>query len=138
MRQTKRNNTNTVGLSERKVTKELKTYLKIQMLKMSQIWGRSNQILNMMNLHIKSMESESEVAQSCPTLCDPWTVAHQASPSVGFSRQEYWSEKKKKRILEWVAITKSQNLRKKEFWKQKKQSDSSKTREPPLDSWQIS
>ena len=21
----------------------------------------------------------------------PWTVAHQASPSVGFSRQEYWS-----------------------------------------------
>ena len=31
------------------------------------------------------------VAQSCPTLCDPWTVAHQASPSMGFSRQEYWS-----------------------------------------------
>ena len=22
----------------------------------------------------------------------PWTVAHQAIPSVGFSRQEYWSE----------------------------------------------
>ena len=22
----------------------------------------------------------------------PWTVAHQASPSMGFSRQEYWSE----------------------------------------------
>ena len=21
----------------------------------------------------------------------PWTVVHQASPSVGFSRQEYWS-----------------------------------------------
>ena len=37
------------------------------------------------------MESESEVAQSCPTLCNPWTVAHQASPSMGFSRQEYWS-----------------------------------------------
>ena len=36
-------------------------------------------------------ESESEVAQSCPTLCDPWTVAHQAPPSMGFSRQEYWS-----------------------------------------------
>ena len=33
----------------------------------------------------------SEVAQSCPTLCDPWTVAHQAPPSMGFSRQEYWS-----------------------------------------------
>ena len=34
---------------------------------------------------------ESEVAQSCPTLCNPWTVAHQAPPSMGFSRQEYWS-----------------------------------------------
>ena len=36
-------------------------------------------------------ESENEVAQSCLTLCDPWTVAHQAPPSMGFSRQEYWS-----------------------------------------------
>ena len=27
----------------------------------------------------------------CPTLCNPWTVAHQATLSVGFSRQEYWS-----------------------------------------------
>ena len=35
--------------------------------------------------------SESEVAQSCPTLCDPGTVAHQAPPSMGFTRQEYWS-----------------------------------------------
>ena len=34
------------------------------------------------------------VAQLCPTLCDPRTVAHQAplSPlSMEFSRQEYWS-----------------------------------------------
>ena len=36
-------------------------------------------------------KSESEVAQSCPNLCDPWTVAHQAPPSMGYSRQEYWS-----------------------------------------------
>ena len=35
--------------------------------------------------------SESEVAQSCPTLCDPMDVAHQAPPSMEFSRQEYWS-----------------------------------------------
>ena len=34
----------------------------------------------------------SEVSQSCPTLCDPMDcVAYQASPSIGFSRQEYWS-----------------------------------------------
>ena len=41
------------------------------------------------------------VTQSCPTLCDPhelvqlfvtpWTVAHQAPLSTGFSGQEYWS-----------------------------------------------
>ena len=33
----------------------------------------------------------SEVAQLSPTLCDPWTVAHQAPPSMEFSRQEYCS-----------------------------------------------
>ena len=38
----------------------------------------------------KSEESESEVAQSCPTLCNPGTVPHQAPPSMGFSRQECW------------------------------------------------
>ena len=27
----------------------------------------------------------------CPTLCDPTGVAHRAPPSMGFSRQEYWS-----------------------------------------------
>ena len=31
------------------------------------------------------------VTKSCPTLCNPWTVAHQAPLSMGFSRQEYWS-----------------------------------------------
>ena len=31
------------------------------------------------------------VARSCPTLATPWTVAHQAPLSVGFSRQEYWN-----------------------------------------------
>ena len=31
------------------------------------------------------------VAQSCPTLCDPWTVSCQAPLSVELSRQEYWS-----------------------------------------------
>ena len=37
---------------------------------------------------VRDTESESEVAQSCPT---PLTVAYQAPPSMGFSRQEYWS-----------------------------------------------
>ena len=42
-------------------------------------------------MKIKGVISESEIAQSCPTLCNPWTVAHQAPLSMGFSRQEYWS-----------------------------------------------
>ena len=39
----------------------------------------------------RKVKSESEVAQSCPTLATPWTAAFQAPPSIGFSRQEYWS-----------------------------------------------
>ena len=31
------------------------------------------------------------VAQLFLTLWTPWTVAHQAPQSMGFSRQEYWS-----------------------------------------------
>ena len=42
-------------------------------------------------MNVLGVKKESEVAQSSPTVCDPWTVAHQASPSMGFSRQEYWS-----------------------------------------------
>ena len=37
------------------------------------------------------VKSESEVAQPCPTPLTPWTAAYQAPPSIGFSRQEYWS-----------------------------------------------
>ena len=36
-------------------------------------------------------QRESEVAQSCLTLCNPRTVAYQTPPSMGFSRQESWS-----------------------------------------------
>ena len=33
-----------------------------------------------------------QVASVMSDSCDPWTVAHHASLSIGFSRQEYWSE----------------------------------------------
>ena len=42
----------------------------------------------MIDIVLHKVKSESEVAQSCLT---PWTVAHQAPPSMGFSRKEYWS-----------------------------------------------
>ena len=41
-------------------------------------------------LQCMKVKSESEVAQSCPTLATPWTAAYQAPLSMGFSRQEYW------------------------------------------------
>jgi len=35
---------------------------------------------------------ESEVGHSCPNFCDPMDyIAYHAPPSMGFSRQEYWS-----------------------------------------------
>ena len=37
------------------------------------------------------VKSESEVAQLCPTLSDPMDCSPPGSPSMGFSRQEYWS-----------------------------------------------
>ena len=42
-------------------------------------------------LQCMKVKSEGEVSQSCSTLSAPWTAAYQAPPSVGFSRQEYWS-----------------------------------------------
>ena len=41
------------------------------------------------------------VAQSCLTLCDPWTVAHQAPLSTGILQA---------RVLEWVAMLSSRDL----------------------------
>ena len=42
-------------------------------------------------LQCMKVKSEREVAQSCPTLVTPRTAAHQAPPSMGFSRQKYQS-----------------------------------------------
>ena len=40
----------------------------------------------------KKKVKESEVTQSCPTLCDQLLIAHQAPLSMGFFRQYYWSQ----------------------------------------------
>ena len=43
-------------------------------------------------LQCTKVKSESEVAQSyARLLATSWTAAYQAPPSMGFSRQEYWS-----------------------------------------------
>ena len=42
-------------------------------------------------LQCMKVKSESEVAQSCPTLSNPLDYSLPGPPSMGFSRQEYWS-----------------------------------------------
>ena len=42
-------------------------------------------------LQCRKVKSQSEVAQSCPTLLDPMDCSLPGSSSMGFSRQEYWS-----------------------------------------------
>ena len=42
-------------------------------------------------LQCMKVKSESEVTQSCRTLRDFMDCSYQAPPSMGFSRQEYWS-----------------------------------------------
>ena len=42
-------------------------------------------------MSFRSMKSESEISQSCWTLSTLWTVAYEVTPSMEFSRQEYWS-----------------------------------------------
>ena len=42
-------------------------------------------------LQCMKVKSESEFAQSCPTLRNPMDIVYQAPLSIGFSRQAYWS-----------------------------------------------
>ena len=55
-------------------------------------------LLNPIYVAVSSRQSRDRSARfwkvkvkSCPTLATPWTIVHQAPPSMGFSRQEYWS-----------------------------------------------
>ena len=59
--------------------------------------GKGNEHLDASykSLHILQIAAVAAVcclvAKSCPTVATPWTVAHQAPLSMGFSRQECWS-----------------------------------------------
>ena len=52
----------------------------------SELINLSTFLLGNMKKHTKR-----QCTQSCPTLATPLTGARQAPPSMGFSRQEYWS-----------------------------------------------
>ena len=53
--------------------------------------GKNTGVSRHFLLQCMKVKSESEVAQLCPTLATPWPAAYQAPPSMGFSRQKYWS-----------------------------------------------
>ena len=42
-------------------------------------------------LQCMKVKSESKLLSHVRLLATPWTAAYQAPPSMGFSRQEYWS-----------------------------------------------
>ena len=64
---------------------------------MSQFFASGGQIIgvsasaSVLPVNIQDIRGGGLVAKSCLTLAIPWTVAHQAPLSMGFSRQEYWS-----------------------------------------------
>ena len=51
-------------------------------------WSRLPFCSSELKAKLQAVTLKVKVAQSCPT---PWTIACQASPSMGFSRQEYCS-----------------------------------------------
>ena len=53
--------------------------------------GKNTGVVSHFLFQCMKSKSESEVAQSCPTLSDPMDCNLPGSPSTGFSRQEYWS-----------------------------------------------
>ena len=75
------------------------------------------------------VKSKNEVAQLCLTLSDPMTAAHQAPPSMGFSRQEHWSgvpspspntytkwTNYRVYIIEYITRLKVQEFSRQEYW----------------------
>ena len=49
------------------------------------------QVMRVLAPHLTNTLCGCLAAQSCLTLCGPWTVTHQAFLSMRLSRQEYWS-----------------------------------------------
>jgi len=68
--------------------------MKIVLCRRNQAWIRAEKLTGYKNkdkIITELVCQAMEVAQQCPTLCDPMTTACQAPLSMEFSRQEYWS-----------------------------------------------
>ena len=53
--------------------------------------GKNNGVGCHFLLQCMKVKREREVAQSCQLFATLWNAAYQAPPSMGFSRQEYWT-----------------------------------------------
>ena len=53
-------------------------------------WERKSGLLQAKE-PLATSDAKKKVTQSCPTLCNPWTVACQAPLSMELSKEEYWS-----------------------------------------------
>ena len=57
-----------------------------------ELYPPSHISMHLFHLAVPKLACEcAKSLQLCPTFATPWTVAHQAPLSMGFSRQEYWS-----------------------------------------------
>ena len=51
--------------------------------------GRGSALLSLLSFTVKTVKKKKSLSHLW-LYAAPWTVAHQAPPSTGFSRQEYW------------------------------------------------
>ena len=63
--------------------------------RVSMLWGS----METSHPYFQSWAAAAKSLQSCPTLCDPIDGAHQAPPTLGFSRQEHWASPCNRRSL---------------------------------------
>ena len=94
-----------LGISQdRKVKEEQRKKLINRNLKSNSGGKLRNHVSN------DSKRGGGSAAKSCPTLVTPWTVAYQAPPSMGFSRQEYLEIVPGKASTKKVVISFSRDL----------------------------
>ena len=87
-----------VSSNEKEMVKDREAWQSMGLQRVRRDWLNNNSKIIKRNgtsdnpkLEITLKQCCGLVARSCPTLKIPWTVAHQAPLSMGFSRQKYWS-----------------------------------------------
>ena len=76
-------------LKERERETHTHTHTRSNLQETGNLQMRPGCLLRELKPHCVCVRAKS--LQSCPNSATPWTVAHQAPLSMGFSREEYWS-----------------------------------------------